>query len=256
MIQGFTDDDEGDTEEDFDGSLVDCSTLAIPKGNVVDSDVSIALSNLLNLDARLTRNSSPPHVLPTVNPIEEGNAIDRNIFYTQQTSTQKEEEEDDHWISPSIKSRSNIWHQRWDDGGGGNYAPIIPINEFNLHLTGDIHANTTANNLLTIQILILEYFPNTRKRMRHCTIDWFHGSIVNDISLYDSTDTIEEIEDRQNLNFIDCWTMFWSMVEIRQIFICRSSPVKSMLMQTLEEKSILVHAELFVNSVQGKDVGH
>jgi hypothetical protein len=63
--------------------------------DVVDADVSIELSNLLNLDAQLTRNSSPPDVLPTVNPIEEGNSIDRNIFYTQQTSTQKEEEEEE-----------------------------------------------------------------------------------------------------------------------------------------------------------------
>jgi formyltetrahydrofolate synthetase len=32
------------------------------------------------------------------------------------------------------------------------YAQVIPMDEFNLHLTGDIHAITAANNLLAAQI--------------------------------------------------------------------------------------------------------
>lgn len=35
---------------------------------------------------------------------------------------------------------------------GGGYAQVIPMEEFNLHLTGDIHAVTAANNLLAAQI--------------------------------------------------------------------------------------------------------
>jgi methylenetetrahydrofolate dehydrogenase (NADP+)/methenyltetrahydrofolate cyclohydrolase/formyltetrahydrofolate synthetase len=31
---------------------------------------------------------------------------------------------------------------------GGGYSQVIPMTEFNLHLTGDIHAVTAANNLL------------------------------------------------------------------------------------------------------------
>lgn len=31
---------------------------------------------------------------------------------------------------------------------GGGYSQVIPMDEFNLHLTGDIHATTAANNLL------------------------------------------------------------------------------------------------------------
>ena len=31
---------------------------------------------------------------------------------------------------------------------GGGYSQVIPMEEFNLHLTGDIHAITAANNLL------------------------------------------------------------------------------------------------------------
>ncbi|MCC7164817.1 MAG: formate--tetrahydrofolate ligase [Anaerolineae bacterium] len=35
---------------------------------------------------------------------------------------------------------------------GGGYAQVIPMEDFNLHLTGDIHAVTAANNLLAAQI--------------------------------------------------------------------------------------------------------
>ena len=35
---------------------------------------------------------------------------------------------------------------------GGGYSQIIPMEDFNLHLTGDIHAITAANNLLAAQI--------------------------------------------------------------------------------------------------------
>lgn len=35
---------------------------------------------------------------------------------------------------------------------GGGYAQVIPMEDFNLHLTGDIHAVTAANNLLAAQM--------------------------------------------------------------------------------------------------------
>ena len=35
---------------------------------------------------------------------------------------------------------------------GGGYSQVIPMEEFNLHLTGDIHAITAANTLLAAQI--------------------------------------------------------------------------------------------------------
>ena len=37
-------------------------------------------------------------------------------------------------------------------GAGGGYAQVVPMEEFNLHLTGDIHAVTAANNLLAAAI--------------------------------------------------------------------------------------------------------
>uniref|UniRef100_A0A6V3RK93 formate--tetrahydrofolate ligase n=1 Tax=Lotharella globosa TaxID=91324 RepID=A0A6V3RK93_9EUKA len=35
---------------------------------------------------------------------------------------------------------------------GGGYSQVVPMDDFNLHLTGDIHAITAANNLLAAQV--------------------------------------------------------------------------------------------------------
>ena len=35
---------------------------------------------------------------------------------------------------------------------GGGYAQVIPMETFNLHLTGDIHAITAANNLVRAEL--------------------------------------------------------------------------------------------------------
>jgi methylenetetrahydrofolate dehydrogenase (NADP+) / methenyltetrahydrofolate cyclohydrolase / formyltetrahydrofolate synthetase len=35
---------------------------------------------------------------------------------------------------------------------GGGYSQVIPMEEFNLHLTGDLHAITAANNLMAAAI--------------------------------------------------------------------------------------------------------
>ncbi len=64
---------------------------------------------------------------------------------------------------------------------GGGYSQVIPMEEFNLHLTGDIHAITAANNLLAAAIdvrmfhekdatneqLFDRLFPKDKKGKRH-----------------------------------------------------------------------------------------
>nr|KAJ3418090.1 C-1-tetrahydrofolate synthase, cytoplasmic [Polyrhizophydium stewartii] len=52
---------------------------------------------------------------------------------------------------------------------GGGYSQVIPMDEFNLHLTGDIHAVTAANNLLAAAI----------------DARIFHESTQSDKALYD-----------------------------------------------------------------------
>uniref|UniRef100_A0A2K5XIP5 formate--tetrahydrofolate ligase n=1 Tax=Mandrillus leucophaeus TaxID=9568 RepID=A0A2K5XIP5_MANLE len=50
---------------------------------------------------------------------------------------------------------------------GGGYSQIIPMEEFNLHLTGDIHAITVANNLIAaaIDAQIFHELPQTDKAL-------------------------------------------------------------------------------------------
>ncbi|RCN48732.1 putative formate--tetrahydrofolate ligase, partial [Ancylostoma caninum] len=46
---------------------------------------------------------------------------------------------------------------------GGGYSQVIPMEEFNLHLTGDIHAITAANNLLAAAIDARMFHESTQK---------------------------------------------------------------------------------------------
>lgn len=52
---------------------------------------------------------------------------------------------------------------------GGGYSQVIPMEDFNLHLTGDIHAVTAANNLLAAaldtRLLYEETHPDDRQLM-------------------------------------------------------------------------------------------
>ncbi|KAJ1920321.1 tetrahydrofolate synthase [Mycoemilia scoparia] len=45
---------------------------------------------------------------------------------------------------------------------GGGYSQVIPMDEFNLHLTGDIHAITAANNLLAAAIDARRFHESTQ----------------------------------------------------------------------------------------------
>ncbi len=55
---------------------------------------------------------------------------------------------------------------------GGGYSQVIPMDDFNLHLTGDIHAITAANNLLAAQIDARMFHEATQK------LDAFYGRFV------------------------------------------------------------------------------
>ncbi|GME87398.1 hypothetical protein B5S28_g1656 [[Candida] boidinii] len=46
---------------------------------------------------------------------------------------------------------------------GGGYAQVIPMDEFNMHLTGDIHAISAANNLLAAAVDARMFHEDTQK---------------------------------------------------------------------------------------------
>lgn len=68
---------------------------------------------------------------------------------------------------------------------GGGYSQVVPMEDFNLHLTGDIHAITAANNLLAAAIdvrimheaeatddqMFIRLFPKDKQGKRHFAVN-------------------------------------------------------------------------------------
>ena len=49
---------------------------------------------------------------------------------------------------------------------GGGHSQVIPMEDINLHFTGDLHAVTSAHNLLSSQICLLYTSPSPRDRQK------------------------------------------------------------------------------------------
>lgn len=69
---------------------------------------------------------------------------------------------------------------------GGGYAQVIPMEDLNLHFTGDFHAITSANNLLAAAIDNHLHFGNAL-RMDPTRIVWKRCTDMNDRSLRNIT---------------------------------------------------------------------
>jgi formate--tetrahydrofolate ligase len=67
-------------------------------------------------------------------------------------------------------------------GTGGGYAQVLPMEDINLHFTGDFHATTAAHNLLAAALDASIYNGNPLD-IEHRTITWPRTLDVNDRSL-------------------------------------------------------------------------
>jgi formate--tetrahydrofolate ligase len=67
-------------------------------------------------------------------------------------------------------------------GTGGGYAQVVPMEDINLHFTGDFHAVTAAHNLLAAALDASVYHGNPLQ-IDHRTITWPRTMDVNDRSL-------------------------------------------------------------------------
>ncbi len=65
---------------------------------------------------------------------------------------------------------------------GGGYSQVLPMEEINLHFTGDIHAVTSANNLLASMVDNYIYY-HKEKFGSHPKITWKRAEDTNDRSL-------------------------------------------------------------------------
>lgn len=109
---------------------------------------------------------------------------------------------------------------------GGGYSQVVPMEEFNLHLTGDIHAITAANNLMAAAIdtrmfhestqtddqLFERLFPKDKKGKRHFAINM----LARKAKLGIETDDPDEMTPEQRSRFvrldIDPETITWRRV--------------------------------------------
>ena len=67
---------------------------------------------------------------------------------------------------------------------GGGYAQVVPMEDLNLHFTGDLHAITAANNLLAA-LLDAHILHGNELRIDPLTISWRRCMDMNDRSLRD-----------------------------------------------------------------------
>ena len=72
---------------------------------------------------------------------------------------------------------------------GGGYAQVVPMEDLNLHFTGDIHAITAANNLLAAMIDAHVLHRNTLG-IDPLTISWRRCMDMNDRSLRDTVTSL------------------------------------------------------------------
>jgi len=109
---------------------------------------------------------------------------------------------------------------------GGGYSQVIPMDEFNLHLTGDIHAITAANNLLAAAIdvrmfhesnqsderLFANLFPKDKEGKRHFSIGMQHRKQKLGIVTDDPDQMTEEEKSRFVRLDIDPDSITWKRV--------------------------------------------
>jgi formyltetrahydrofolate synthetase len=109
---------------------------------------------------------------------------------------------------------------------GGGYSQVVPMEDFNLHLTGDIHAITAANNLLAAAIdvrmlheaeatdeqLFERLFPKDKKGKRHFTSNMVARKAKLGITCADPEEMSAEERSRFCRLDIDAETITWRRV--------------------------------------------
>ncbi|MEG0978523.1 MAG: formate--tetrahydrofolate ligase [Oscillospiraceae bacterium] len=169
---------------------------------------------------------------------------------------------------------------------GGGYAQVVPMEDLNLHFTGDIHAITTANNLLAAMVDNHIYFGNslgidTCKVQLHRCMDMNDrqlrfitnglGGKVNGTPREDSFDitaasevmavvcmsrNLDDLKKRLG-DIVVAYNFNGEPVTARQInahgamAAVLKDALKPNLVQTLEKTPVLIHGGPFANIAHG-----
>ena len=130
---------------------------------------------------------------------------------------------------------------------GGGYAQVVPMDDINLHFTGDMHAITAANNLLSAMI------DNHIHQGNELQIDLRQLSWTRVLCL---AKDLEDLKERFGRIVIGC-NLAGEPVYVHQLgcqgamALLMKDAIKPNLVQTLEHTPAIVHGGPFANIAHG-----
>ena len=147
---------------------------------------------------------------------------------------------------------------------GGGLAQVVPMEDINLHFTGDIHAITSANNLISAAIDNHIYFGNEldiqKVLFKRCLDvndrslrDKFNITAASEVmSIFCLSNDLDDL--KENLgNIIAAYNLDGNPVYVRDLNIVGSlavilkDAINPNIVQTLENNPVLIHGGPFAN---------
>ena len=158
---------------------------------------------------------------------------------------------------------------------GGGFSQVVPMEDINLHFTGDFHAITSANNLISATIDNSIYFGNPlkiKKVLFERCLDVNDRSLRNVNTIYDTKFNItaaseimaifclakDEIDLRDRLNKIiigidelENEIYLESLNITGSLMVLLKDAIKPNLVQTLYNNPVIIHGGPFANIAHG-----
>ena len=169
---------------------------------------------------------------------------------------------------------------------GGGYAQVVPMEDINLHFTGDMHAITSANNLLSAaidnhihqgnvlkidsrRILFKRVIDMNDRALRHIVVgmggkvngfvreDGFTITVASEImAILCLANDLEDLKERMG-NILVAYNLDGEPVYAKQLEVqgamalLMKDAIKPNLVQTLENTPALIHGGPFANIAHG-----
>ena len=169
---------------------------------------------------------------------------------------------------------------------GGGYAQVVPMEDINLHFTGDMHAITSANNLLSAaidnhihqgnileidsrRILFKRVIDMNDRSLRHIVVgmggkvngfvreDGFTITVASEImAILCLASDLEDLKERMG-NIVVAYNLAGEPVYAKQLEVqgamalLMKDAIKPNLVQTLENTPALIHGGPFANIAHG-----
>lgn len=169
---------------------------------------------------------------------------------------------------------------------GGGYAQVVPMEDINLHFTGDMHAITSANNLLSAaidnhihqgnvlridsrRIVFKRVIDMNDRALRHIVVgmggkvngfvreDGFNITVASEImAILCLASDLEDLKDRMG-NIVVAYNLDGDPVYAKELEVqgamalLMKDAIKPNLVQTLENTPALIHGGPFANIAHG-----